>query len=71
MTIRFSGHALDRMRERGISKLEVRKIIAISQKRIRQSNGNIECVARVRNKLITVVYSVGVGSILVVTAWKN
>lgn len=57
MKIRYSKHALDRLRQRGISKKETREAVLYGQKREWQSVGEtIRCTYKKKNKQLVVIY---------------
>ena len=70
MLIKFTKHALERMRIRGITKEEIVDAITNPEKEINDSQGNI--IANIKNKyLLRVFYYMEEDSKIVITAYKT
>ena len=71
MLIKFTKHALERMRIRGITKEEIVDAITNPEKEINDSQGNI-IAFNIKNKyLLRVFYYMEEDSKIVITAYKT
>jgi len=57
MNIRYSRHALERLKQRGIIKKEIEEALVNGQQRVLQEHGTIECIHTKRGKKLVVVYN--------------
>lgn len=69
MKTRYTFHALERMKRRGISREEVEACITNPDKII--ENEEFKCVKKLNNKLLIVVYRIEAGTITVITAYHT
>ncbi|MEK7147034.1 MAG: DUF4258 domain-containing protein [Patescibacteria group bacterium] len=70
MKIRYSKHAIERMKERGISRNGIKEILLKGQKRGFQSDGSIKCVYSKKAEKITVIYYQEKENFKIITAYK-
>jgi len=71
MLIKFTKHALERMRIRGITKVEVIDAITNSEKELKDSQGNLIAQKVGKKFLLRVFYYIEEESKIVVTAYKT
>ena len=71
MLIKFTKHALERMRIRGITKEEVIDAITNPEKEINDSHGNIITHKVKKKYLLRVFYYIEEDSKIVITAYKT
>lgn len=57
MKLEYSRHAIERMRERGIKRVEVKDAVVNGQQRTVQRDGSIECKYLKGGKKLIVIYS--------------
>ena len=71
MLIKFTKHALERMRIRGITKIEVIDALTNSEKELKDSQGNLIAQKVGKKFLLRVFYFIEEESKIVVTAYKT
>ncbi|MBI2628209.1 MAG: DUF4258 domain-containing protein [Candidatus Niyogibacteria bacterium] len=70
MKIRYSKHAIERMKERGISGNDIKEILLKGQNREFQSDGSIKCVYINKDEKIIVIYYQEKENFKIITAYK-
>ena len=71
MLIKFTKHALERMRIRGITKEEIIDVITNPEKEINDSQGNIIAYNIKKKYLLRVFYYIEEDSKIVITTYKT
>ena len=69
MKIRYSKHALERLKQRGIAKKEAEEALVNGQQRVLQEHGTIECIYTKRGEKLVVVYNQDKDKYKIVTAY--
>lgn len=69
MKARYTLHALERIRQRGISREEVEACLNNPDKII--ENNETKCIKKLGNKALIVVYRMEAGAIIVITAYRT
>ena len=69
MKIRYTLHAIERMRQRGISREEVKVCLNNPDKIIEGKES--KCVKKLNNKALIVVYRMEADAIIVITAYRT
>ena len=69
MKIRYTLHALERMRQRGIGREDVEACLKGPDRIIEDKES--KCVKKLDNKVLVVVYRVEAGAIIVITAYRT
>ena len=70
MNIIYTFHALERMRQRGISKELVELCLKNPDKR-EELEGVYRCVKKINNKVVVVIYRQESGMIIVITTYLS
>ena len=71
MKIRYTAHAKERLRERGIKKSEIEEAVINGQKREVQSNGSILCKYTKGGKELILIYWQEKDKYKIITAYRN
>ena len=69
MKVRYSKHARERLRSRGISRREVEEALMGAQRRSLQGHGTIKCVYTKKDFKLVVVYQQQKENYLIVSAY--
>jgi hypothetical protein len=69
MKIRYIRHAIEQIRERGISKRDIEEAVMKGQERYVQVNGRIKCIYKKKNKTLIVIYKQDKENYKIITAF--
>ena len=69
MKIRYSRHALERLKQRSITKKEIEEALVNGQQRTLQEHGTIECIHTRQGKKLVIVYYQDKEKYKIVTAY--
>jgi len=69
MKVKYSRHALQRLRKRGISRREVEEALVSGQRRNPQEHGTIKCVYTKKDYKLVIIYHQQKEKYLIVSAY--
>ena len=69
MKVKYSKHARERLRNRGILRREVEDVLMNGQRRSFQEHGTIKCVYTKKNSKLVVIYHQQKEKYLIVSAY--